>query len=458
MKKYSLFFFALFILFFGVRNPVHAAYCPYETPPSGFYCGAGQIPAHDANCNWICVSTSGTACIDTDGGKNYPVSAILLGGGSSCSGGICRDSCYNGQSFGAVGWAVSEWYCQGDTAQRLTYNCPSGSCSGGACAPGVCSPVPVLPANGSTITTIPPTLTWTSCVGATHHQLKVTGGGIDWQSFPMTAKSYTMTGFTFTPGTTYTWKVRSCADSTCTTASPWVTSTFNTPAHTVTVIPSPTSPAFTDPSPTAVPSPTGPITQFPTATPFPTGAIDRANLLFKVLLPDVSNTVTVLPNVRVQVWRQGNALIDTKTILQRNPGTSFFTTATPLELDLQTGQYTVLVKQLKTIRRSFASVSLVRGQTLDCIKDTPDTSCGGLISAHLAPLYSGDSDGYNDGSNGTIRSDSFNRIDAADLQKIVSGYGSSSLPPEPNADFNVDGKIDIFDLGILGKNFGKQGE
>ena len=31
------------------------------------------------------------------------------------------------------------------------------------------------------------------------------------------------------------------------------------------------------------------------------------------------------------------------------------------------------------------------------------------------------------------------------------------MPSEPNADFNLDGKIDIFDLGILGKNFGRVG-
>jgi len=41
---------------------------------------------------------------------------------------------------------------------------------------------------------------------------------------------------------------------------------------------------------------------------------------------------------------------------------------------------------------------------------------------------------------------------------MIEGYKANPLPPEPNADFNLDRKIDIFDLAILGKNYGKKGE
>lgn len=74
------------------------------------------------------------ACTDTDGGKDYFTVGKLSGGGNPCFEGICSDSCYNGQSFGGVGWAVSEWWCEEGKALRETYNCPSGSCTGGACA------------------------------------------------------------------------------------------------------------------------------------------------------------------------------------------------------------------------------------------------------------------------------------------------------------------------------------
>ncbi len=237
-----------------------------------------------------------------------------------------------------------------------------------------------------------------------------------------------------------------------TPADPTVSFTFtDRPTST----PGPTStprPTLARKPPTSTPPPQ------PTATPPPAIVEDKAKLMFKVLVPDVAGTIPVLGNVRVQLRDGGNPLDDTRTTLQRIPGTQYFKTLSPLEFEVAGGKaYTIQVKQLKTIRRSF-TVTLRKGSIVDCVKDVPDTDCGSLKSPNLAPLFSGDSDGYNDGSNGSTRSDSFNKIDVADLQRIIVGYNTSPIPVEPNADFNLDGKIDIFDLGILGKNFRKSGE
>src|SRR3989339_2060978 len=236
----------------------------------------------------------------------------------------------------------------------------------------------------------------------------------------------------------------------CGVPTPTVTRVPTTPpTPTVTRVPT------TPPTPTVTRVPTATPYNFPTANPIPTGSPTKANLLFKVRMPDIPTSIGSVSNVRIQV--SGNSSIRAMTSLQRITGTDTFKTLTPVELDVVGGiQYTVLIKQLHTIRRAF-TVTLHVGQTIDCAKNVPDNECGSLKDSHLSPLYGGDSDGFNDGTNGTIPSGSYNKIDVADLQKIVVGYMVVPMPSEPNADFNLDGKIDIFDLGILGKNFGRVG-
>ncbi len=137
---------------------------------------------------------TGTPCTETDGGKNYYSAGTLSGSNSSCSGGTCYDSCYNGQSFGSIGWAVSEWWCQDGFVLRETYNCPSGSCQAGACAPAPnasptayynWTPVPTTaynvtpsPAANATPT---PNANYSQCVDSDGFNLyvqgNVTGGG-----------------------------------------------------------------------------------------------------------------------------------------------------------------------------------------------------------------------------------------------------------------------------------------
>lgn len=186
-----------------------------------------------------------------------------------------------------------------------------------------------------------------------------------------------------------------------------------------------------------------PIPQSLTATPVPSGTPNASGILLKVRMPDVAQSVGTVKDVKILITDKPGTLYDFKIDLQRVQGTDFFA-ANPIELDIPDGSYLVSIKHAKTLSRTF-TVRLSKGKTLDCTQKDYDKYCESLGRPELAPLYSGDSDG------GGL-------IDAADLQRLVSGYGVQPLPPEPNADFNLDGKIDVQDLGILGKNFGKRGD
>ncbi|MBI4973286.1 hypothetical protein HZC27_01615 [Candidatus Roizmanbacteria bacterium] len=200
-----------------------------------------------------------------------------------------------------------------------------------------------------------------------------------------------------------------------------------------------------------------PIQQSLTATPVPSGTPDASGIIFKVLMPDVSQAVGTVKDVKVLITSKPGTLYDFTVDLQRVQGTDFFI-ANPIELDIPDGSYIFNIKQAKSLSRTF-TVHLSKGKTLDCSRKDSDVSCESLGKPELAPLYSGDSDGLIDTKiNNGVRANSYNVVDSADLQKVVAGYGATSLPPEPNGDFNLDGKIDVQDLGILGKNFGKRGD
>ena len=174
-------------------------------------------------------------------------------------------------------------------------------------------------------------------------------------------------------------------------------------------------------------------------------------------MPDVSQAVGTVKDVRVLITDKPGTLYDFKVDLQRVQGTDYFI-ANPIELDIPDGSYIFNLKQAKSLSRSFR-VHLSKGKTLDCSKNDSNVDCQSLGKPELAPLYSGDSDGLVDTKiNNGVRANSYNVIDSNDLQKVVSGYGVSPLPPEPNGDFNLDVRIDVQDLGILGKNFGKKGD
>lgn len=222
-------------------------------------------------------------------------------------------------------------------------------------------------------------------------------------------------------------------------------------------IPIPTPWCAPDETPTGGPSPVPP-TNGPTPTDIPIGDLEGAGLIFKVLAPDIAQTVATLSQVRLQIKDGNNTPVDTIISLQRVSGTNYFKTTTTLDLDLQgTKLYTVYVKGQKTLRRSFTEVRLTHGSIIDCSGSVISSDCGGLSTINSKQLWSGDSDGFNDGTNGTTNSDSYNKVDAVDLQRLIVGYGSA-VGAEPNGDYNLDGQINVLDLGILGRNLYKSGE
>ena len=116
-----------------VLNQCHGLLKEQIVEQEGLFNSTGTPTASPAPASSATPTITGVPCSETDGGKNYYLAGSLTGGNSSCSGGTCQDSCYNGQSFGSIGWAVSEWWCANNTVYRETYNCPVGSCQAGAC-------------------------------------------------------------------------------------------------------------------------------------------------------------------------------------------------------------------------------------------------------------------------------------------------------------------------------------
>jgi len=98
-----------------------------------------------------------------------------------------------------------------------------------------CKPTQISPINNAVVAGIP-TLKWNSCSGVSYYKVQVNGGGIAWTSLPLTSTSYTMNGFTFRPGSTYTWSVQACGDGSCKNAGTWTSNqTFRSPAADLTV-------------------------------------------------------------------------------------------------------------------------------------------------------------------------------------------------------------------------------
>ncbi len=62
------------------------------------------------------------SCEDSDGGKNY-----FVAGSATTSSETFDDSCDSG--------TLTEWWCNGDDAETVTYICPKG-CTGNACTGG----------------------------------------------------------------------------------------------------------------------------------------------------------------------------------------------------------------------------------------------------------------------------------------------------------------------------------
>jgi len=239
------------------------------------------------------------------------------------------------------------------------------------------------------------------------------------------------------------------------------------PTPTPTRTPTPTPTRTPTPTPTRTPTPTITpilsITSTPTPTltltPTPTPVLS-AQLRFKVLLPDISEKIILIPSdplseqtVQVRVLSGLQEIFtSTASAFRRDNADGVFHTDTPLSIPIPSadGIYTVEVKQRLSLARRFINVELQQGQTLDCTSAFPPSSCGDLANFSTKPLFSGDSDAYN------TTSGSYNKIDIADFQRYVEARFSNynvSL-----SDFNLDGVINTSDLGILAKNYGKYGD
>ncbi|MBI4226605.1 hypothetical protein HY612_05840 [Candidatus Roizmanbacteria bacterium] len=210
------------------------------------------------------------------------------------------------------------------------------------------------------------------------------------------------------------------------------------------------------PTPTRTPTPGATNTPTPTGnpTPTPTTGAQAARLKFKILLPDISSAVNSIPSsdVQVQLREAGTsttiAIANTQLVRSGN----YFQTAAEASFNIsQNKTYTVFVKVNIGLQRSFSNVRLTQNQTLDCTSGS-NSNCGDMLTPDNKPLLSGDSDGFN------AASGSYNKIDSADLQVLASQFNTQAPTSGPSADFNLDGQVNISDLDILGKNYGKLGD
>ena len=191
----------------------------------------------------------------------------------------------------------------------------------------------------------------------------------------------------------------------------------------------------------------------PTLTRTPTVAPSAARLRFKLQLPDILSSTTSIPSSDVQIEvRDGTNSVGFAGVDLVRSG-NYFQTRLEVSFNiLQNKTYTLLIKTNTSVRRMFAGVNLVRSQTLDCtVANNP--ACGELIGQRdVKLLLSGDSDGF------TSTSGSYNRVDSADLQLLSTYFNRIAIVNAANADFNLDGTVNIKDLDILGKNYGQRGD
>ena len=187
-------------------------------------------------------------------------------------------------------------------------------------------------------------------------------------------------------------------------------------------------------------------------TPTPTVGPNSAKLKFKVQLPDILSSATNISTGNVQVeLRDGTTSVGVAGVDFVRSG-NYFQTRSEVSFNiLQNKAYSIMIKTNTSLRRMFTGVNLVQSQMLDCtVASNP--ACGELISRRdVKLLLSGDSDGF------TSTSGSYNRVDSADLQLLSTYFNRIAIVNTANADFNLDGAVNISDLEILGNNYGVAG-
>lgn len=193
-----------------------------------------------------------------------------------------------------------------------------------------------------------------------------------------------------------------------------------------------------------------PVPTAPPPTPTPRQVLNSADIIFKLNFPDVAATSTTVSNIKIEVYN-GSVLACpscTQTVTFTRNGKYFESPQLSFPLK-QTMPYTFVVKQQKTLRRSYKFVFLQWEKLLNCATGS-NSGCGQLLSEiDSRPMLSGDIDGGMDSQNS-----GFNVINEVDLNKVEASTQSRS----DEGDINFDGVTDVKDVGIVGKNFNKKGD
>jgi len=193
-----------------------------------------------------------------------------------------------------------------------------------------------------------------------------------------------------------------------------------------------------------------PVPTAPPPTPTPRKVVNSADIIFRLNFPDVSPQTAVLSNIKVEVYN-GDVLACpscSQTLTFMREGKYFVSPQLSFPLR-QTMPYTFVIKQQKTLRRSYKFVFLQWEKLLNCTIST-SSGCGQLLTEiDSRPLLSGDVDGGMDSTNS-----GFNVINEVDLNKVEAATQTRS----DEGDVNFDGITDVKDVGIIGKNFNKKGD
>lgn len=204
-------------------------------------------------------------------------------------------------------------------------------------------------------------------------------------------------------------------------------------------------------------------------TPTPLMPINSADIMFRVNFPDVDKTIDKIPHVKVTVFdNQGGkicpddidcAQIVTFTRMYTSQGPTSYFSSPQLQYNLtQNRAYSIVVKQSRTVQRTYKNVFLVWKTLLNCLVPNPTVNhgCGQLISSDLdsRPLFSGDMEGLDSSLPG------FNIINMDDREKVgkIAEAQSTLQTKSTEGDMNFDGSTDVRDIGIIEKNFNKRGD
>ena len=198
-------------------------------------------------------------------------------------------------------------------------------------------------------------------------------------------------------------------------------------------------------------------------TPTPIMPTSSADLLLRLNFPDVAQTVSSIPQIKIMVTGNNGERVcpdDTncaQVVTVTRMGTSTYFATPQLQFNLKdTKPYAIIVKQSHTLGRTYKNVFLKWQKILNCLGNAQESGCGQLISNEIntRPLYSGDMDGLDATAPG------YNIIDISDLTRVgdIADSQKISQTKSEEGDMNFDGSTDVKDYGIVAKNLNKKGD